>query len=30
MPPSDYSITSYDAALLIPAAIEAVAKSGRR
>ena len=27
-PPSDYSITSYDAALVILAAIEAVAKSG--
>ncbi len=28
-PPSDYSITSYDAALVILAAIEAVAKSGK-
>ena len=27
-PPSDYSITSYDAALVILAAIETVAKSG--
>jgi branched-chain amino acid transport system substrate-binding protein len=28
-PPSDYSITSYDAALVILAAIDAVAKSGK-
>lgn len=28
-PPSDYSITSYDAALVVLAAIEAVAKSGK-